>query len=87
MHSELLWQPSRQQQEKSRLYNFIQKISEKYNIDFTDYHDFYQWSIDSPENFWQEFLSFSALKLSQGYDSILKHDEVFNKTDGLIKLS
>ncbi len=77
-HSEMLWQPSQDQKEKSQLYKFIQEIRQKYNINFTDYHDFYNWSITCPENFWQEFLEFSGMKLSQRSSSILKKNKIFN---------
>jgi acetoacetyl-CoA synthetase len=65
-----LWQPKKQDIEKSNLFKFIQYINQEYNKNLNDYRDLYDWSIHHIESFWESVLKFSEIKLSKTYDSI-----------------
>lgn len=67
------------EQEHTNLFKFIQYISGQYNIGFNNYHEFYNWSIEKPQEFWQEFLKYSNIILHKQPECVLKKSSVFNQ--------
>ncbi len=56
-----LWTPSEERQKATKLYEFIKVIETATDRTFSDYHDFYQWSIDDQKTFWDKFWDFSGV--------------------------
>lgn len=79
MDNKILWENTKENKSNSKLFKFINIISKKYNLDVTDYHEFYNWTIENPEQFWQNFLEYSKLILNTKYNNILEKSDVFNK--------
>jgi len=71
----ILWQPSRQMIEQSRVFSFMSKVSQKYNIHLSDFETLYNWSIREKELFWSELWEFCDVIGTKG-SSILT-----NKSD------
>lgn len=55
----LLWSPSQEQIEQSKLYHFKMKIEAETGQNFQDYHALWQWSVDDQERFWNELWDFA----------------------------
>ena len=69
--AELLWQPSEEQIKNSNMYRFIQFINDRYNKNFTEYGELYQWSIDNIPDFWDSMWQFAEIKASIPYDQVV----------------
>ena len=56
-----LWKPSDEQIKKSNLYDFIQKVNQRYKLSLKEYSGLHQWSIDNPEHFWTTCAEYCGL--------------------------
>jgi acetoacetyl-CoA synthetase len=74
-----LWSPDRQDIEKTALYAFIQSVARKKNIVFENYAEFYDWSIQAPELFWECFAEYSGILLDKPPIDILQKHTDFKK--------
>lgn len=70
-----LWQPKKDDIEKSNLFKFIQYVNTEYNKDFIEYNDLYNWSVNDIDNFWEACLKYSGIKLSKPYESVTSKAE------------
>ncbi|WP_028324036.1 acetoacetate--CoA ligase [Desulfatirhabdium butyrativorans] len=75
----VLWKPSEEQVERSNMYRFMQIVNERYNKRFTEYHQLYQWSVDSIPEFWKEVWAFVGIEASEPFTRVI--DDV-NKMPG-----
>ena len=69
--SRLLWSPDRIRIENSNMFRFMKVINQKFNRNFSDYADLYQWSIDHIPDFWACLWDFLQIKASQPYDRVI----------------
>lgn len=53
-----LWQPSRDQIERSNMTSFMRHVNDHYNQNLTDYEHLYDWSLAQPELFWKSAWTF-----------------------------
>ncbi|MCP4347537.1 MAG: acetoacetate--CoA ligase [Desulfobacterales bacterium] len=67
----LLWTPSEERIKNTNMYRFMNVINEKYNQNFTEYKDLYQWSVDNIADFWAVIWDFAEIKASKPYDEII----------------
>ena len=49
-----LWSPSEEAIEQAHLTQFARQVVRKRHLDLNSYPDFFQWSIDQPEEFWSD---------------------------------
>jgi acetoacetyl-CoA synthetase len=63
-----LWRHSNP--ENTAMYKFKELISEKYNLEFSAYHDLWQWSVDHPGLFWEEVWHFTGIKAHEPYKTV-----------------
>lgn len=73
----VLWSPTSEECKASSLYSFISFITSKYNIQFDNYHSFYDWTIANDTIFWQEFLEYAHINLHKKADCVLKESSSF----------
>ena len=59
---ELLWEPSPDLVERSRLNEFRRWLREDRGLDFADYHQLWQWSVDDLEAFWDAIWDFFGVQ-------------------------
>lgn len=52
-HGQLLWSPSAQQMQASRLHHYQQWLASYKDVPLGSYEDLWQWSVDDLEGFWQ----------------------------------
>ncbi|MCH7878138.1 MAG: acetoacetate--CoA ligase [candidate division Zixibacteria bacterium] len=69
--SQPLWVPSDERIENSNMMRFMRQVNDKFNQEFSRYHDLYQWSVDNIEEFWPELFETSGLICSARYTSVL----------------
>ena len=48
-----VWSPSKDDLESSHLSKFIKQVNAKENLQLSTFDDIHQWSVKSPEKFWQ----------------------------------
>ena len=53
--AEILWSPSEQKRKSS----LIQKFIEESSLNFDNYFDLHEWSVNNIEEFWGKFWDFS----------------------------
>jgi acetoacetyl-CoA synthetase len=51
--SEILWTPTRERAETSQMWAFAREASRRTGLDLSDYPALHQWSVDSPDSFWE----------------------------------
>src|SRR5262249_40419300 len=49
-----LWRPSEAAVQSAQVTQFAQQIVRKHRLDFNTYPEFYGWSVENPEAFWNE---------------------------------
>ena len=72
-----LWQPSAEQIDNSHMRRFQQQLESNLNLSFGDYEQLHRWSIDSPEQFWEQLWHYTDIRSSQPYTGVLKHGDRF----------
>jgi len=79
MDENLLWKASKNLINQSVIKNFSQKIENKFNINFDEtFSNFWKWSINNPEKFWNEFWDYSNI-IGEKKDLILEKNSTFYK--------
>ena len=79
MDENLLWKASKNLINQSVIKNFSQKIENKFNINFDEtFSNFWRWSINNPEKFWNEFWDYSNI-IGEKKDLILEKNSTFYK--------
>jgi acetoacetyl-CoA synthetase len=69
--SRLLWSPDRVRIENTNMFRFMKVINQKFNRNFSEYADVYQWSIDHIPDFWASLWDFLQIKTSRPYDRVI----------------
>ncbi|MCF6323845.1 MAG: acetoacetate--CoA ligase [Gammaproteobacteria bacterium] len=77
--SQPIWTPSAKRIANANLSQFIKAVRLEYKIKVERYSDLYQWSIDTPEQFWPAIWDFTAIKASQRWDRVI-NDEAMPRT-------
>ena len=75
MMADILWKPDENSVDSSQMMQFMNFVNESESTDFRSYEELYNWSIVSPEKFWELFWNFSKIKHSQPFDAVV--DDIF----------
>jgi len=51
---EPIWSPTEQAIEQAQMTQFARHVVRKYKLELNTYPEFYQWTVDNPEEFWSE---------------------------------
>lgn len=68
----LLWKPSEKQIKNTNIYKFMTVVNQKYNQNFTDYQELWQWSVDHISEFWSEMWDFAGIIASKTSDQVIQ---------------
>ncbi len=71
---EILWQPASEQLEKTWIHRFISSLGES-AVPKGDYDALYQWSISSPDQFWQQVWTQFGVLSSEPWTSVLENPD------------
>ena len=58
---QVLWAPSAERQESSRLTTFARRIEAKHGVRFEDYESLWRWSVEHLDQFWAEVADWSGV--------------------------
>jgi acetoacetyl-CoA synthetase len=70
-----LWEPSQARIAGAQLTAFARAAIREWGLGFNTYPDFYRWSVERPEQFWQSLWQFAAVKASIRGTRVLEHGE------------
>jgi acetoacetyl-CoA synthetase len=67
----LVWQPSERAIEDAQVTQFARQVIRKRKLDANSYADFYQWSVDNPEEFWSDLWDFGGVIAARKGSTVL----------------
>lgn len=70
----LLWQPSDSMRNDSRIAHYRQWLTEQQGLQFADYHELWQWSVDQPADFWESIWTYFNVKSYTPYREVMSAD-------------
>ena len=77
MSTSPLWQPSSTQIESSNIQRFTEQLKTNLQLDFANYEELHQWSVDRPELFWAQVWDFTGIQSSRRWDTVLADADQF----------
>jgi acetoacetyl-CoA synthetase len=66
-----LWQPSEEAIEQAQLTQFARHVVRKHRLELNTYPDFYRWTVDEPEAFWNEVWDWCGVRASRKGSTVL----------------
>ena len=66
-----LWTPGSDRIENSQIRAFMNHVNNKYGLNFDNYHDLHQWSIENIADFWGTFFNFSDILYSKSFNTVV----------------
>lgn len=73
---QVLWRPSRERVERSRLTRFAEQVRERHGVEVADYEALWQWSVEHLEDFWAQVWDHFDVLHSVPYDAVLTTREM-----------
>ncbi|HET7454193.1 MAG TPA: acetoacetate--CoA ligase [Solirubrobacterales bacterium] len=73
---ELLWEPSAELVERSRLSEFMRWLERERGLAFAGYHELWQWSVDDLDGFWSAIWEFFEVRADGGPSPVLASREM-----------
>ena len=70
-----LWEPSQARIAGANVTAFARAAICEWGLKFNTYPEFYQWSVDRPEQFWQSLWQYAAVKSATRGERVLVHGE------------
>ncbi len=71
MSDKPLWKPSEERIKSTNMYKFMNFINDKHGMNFKEYSELWQWSVDNIPDFWAGFWDFAKIKASKSYDRVV----------------
>ena len=75
----LLWKPDQARINSSKLSQFTAYIAGEFDIQFANYEELHQWSVEYKELFWSALVKFSKLKGNFDFSNVFLQEEEFYK--------
>ena len=66
-----LWTPGSDIVENSQMKSFMDHVNNKYGLNFDNYQDLHQWSIENIADFWGTFFNFSDILYSKNFNMVV----------------
>ncbi|WP_033564452.1 acetoacetate--CoA ligase [Sphingobacterium sp. SYP-B4668] len=70
--SDLIWQPRLEYRNDSTIYQFKTYVEQNYSRSFSNYDEFWQWSVDELADFWTSIYCYFDIQSHSPYESVLK---------------
>jgi acetoacetyl-CoA synthetase len=70
-----LWEPSQARIAGANVTAFARAAIREWGLKFNTYAEFYRWSVDQPEQFWQSLWQYAAVKAATRGKRVLVHGE------------
>jgi len=68
---EPIWSPTEQAIEHAQITQFARHVVRKYKLELNTYPEFYQWTVDNPEEFWSEAWDWCGVIASKKGSTVL----------------
>jgi len=72
----LMWEPPNMFKEESNLASYMRWLGSVKGLRFQSYHECWQWSVSSLEDFWESIWEFYSINASQEYEGVLEKREM-----------
>ena len=76
MSGRILWNPPRDQREKTVMGRWMNCLRDEHGHDFAGWDDLWRWSVDDLEGFWASVWEFFDVQASEPYDQVLTTREM-----------
>ncbi|HEX3706180.1 MAG TPA: acetoacetate--CoA ligase [Mycobacteriales bacterium] len=73
---DLLWTPSAERVEASRLAEFMRSLADHENLSFSSYNELHAWSVDRLGDFWGALDRWLGIRWSTPYDTVISNREM-----------
>jgi len=67
-----LWEPSEERIKSTNMYRFMTRINEKFNKNFTEYSELWEWSVENLVDFWTHAWDFLDIQVSTPYETVIQ---------------
>lgn len=67
----LLWSPSEERIKKTKMYEFLNYVNEKYDKSFSTYNELWEWSVTDIPDFWAAAWEFLGILHSESYTEVV----------------
>ncbi len=57
----------------TRMWEFLELVNKKHNLQLQSYHDLYRWSIEDIAAFWGEVWHFTGIRASTQFEQVRNH--------------
>ena len=72
----LLWEPHPDWLKTTNMYDFMQWLKSRHQVEFRDYHSLWRWSTDHLEDFWEAIWEYYHVESSAAYETVLVKREM-----------
>jgi acetoacetyl-CoA synthetase len=67
----MLWQPSKDFVQQSHLRHYLDWLAQNYNLNFQNYHQAWEWSVENIEDFWESCWKYFKVIAHSPYKQVL----------------
>src|SRR6188508_3732987 len=72
--NDILWTPTMQEIQSSRLFSFKQWLRTEKGLSFADYESLWQWSVDHVDDFWESLVQYFHVNFHAPYSTVVTKD-------------
>ena len=76
MSDKTLWEGSKNFKENSHLFHYQHWLAQNHKLQFNDYHDLWQWSVDHVEDFWKTVWDYFDINSYSPFNTILSKEKM-----------
>lgn len=69
----LLWAPEKKRIEETNMFQFMQRVNNRYHQQLVDYPSLYQWSVENSSDFWELMWDYGDIKASTPASRVLEN--------------
>ncbi|WDP91729.1 MAG: acetoacetate--CoA ligase [Desulfobacter sp.] len=70
--ADLLWQPSEERIQSTNMYDFMTRVNNRFDKDFSAYPELWEWSVDNLEDFWAAAWDYLDITASKPYEQVIQ---------------
>lgn len=71
----MLWKPSEERIKNANMTRYMKYLAEKKNLEFNNFQEMWEWSVDKREQFWESIWEFGGVIASKKWDKILENPD------------
>ena len=69
-----LWELLYTSKNSTRIMRYMRWLHRRYQVDFREYSELYQWSVDNSADFWESIWQYFKIKSYTPYEQVLSND-------------